>query len=121
MGPKSGRFLTPQERLSKELPEWFREKDVNGDGQVDMAEFANEWTPELVDEFNRYDLNHDGIITAGRMSESDGRLTPQIEVSRPAPPPLGGISSDISRAEPIPITRIVANILKVGVKTADVV
>ncbi len=63
VGPKSGRFLTPQERLSKELPEWFREKDINGDGQVDMAEFASEWTPELVDEFNRYDLNHDGIIT----------------------------------------------------------
>ncbi len=62
-GPKSGRFLTPHERLSKDLPDWFREKDVNGDGQVDMAEFASEWTAALVEEFNRYDLNHDGVIT----------------------------------------------------------
>ena len=31
----------------------------------------------------------------GRMSESDGRLTPQIEVSRPAPPHFRGLSSDI--------------------------
>jgi hypothetical protein len=63
-GPKSGRFLTPQERLPKGLPEWFREKDTNGDGQVDMAEYAGQWTPALVEEFTRYDLNRDGVITA---------------------------------------------------------
>jgi Ca2+-binding EF-hand superfamily protein len=71
-GPKSGRFLTPHERLSKELPDWFREKDVNGDGQVDMAEFASEWTPALIEEFNRYDLNHDGVITAAECLKVEG-------------------------------------------------
>ena len=98
-GPKSGRFLTPQERLSKELPDWFLEKDVNGDGQVDMAEYASEWTPDLVDEFNRYDLNHDGIITAAECLKA-GRLTPQIEVSRFCTPiVLGCVSSgSLSRA-----------------------
>ncbi len=60
---KSGRFLTPQERFPG-LPKWFLDKDLDGDGQVTMAEFATEWTPELLDQFNRYDLNHDGIITA---------------------------------------------------------
>ena len=61
---KSGRFLTARERLPSGLPAWFIEKDVNGDGQVTMAEFASEWTPEIAAEFNRYDLNHDGVITA---------------------------------------------------------
>jgi Ca2+-binding EF-hand superfamily protein len=63
-GPKSGRFLTPKERLAKGLPEWFLEKDRDGDGQVSMAEFADEWTADVAAEFNRYDLNHDGIVTA---------------------------------------------------------
>lgn len=71
-GPKSGRFLTAHERLPKDLPDWFREKDVNGDGQVDMAEFASEWTPALIEEFNRYDLNHDGVITAAECLKVEG-------------------------------------------------
>ena len=29
-----------------------------------MAEFTDNWTPEKLAEFARYDLNHDGIITA---------------------------------------------------------
>jgi Ca2+-binding EF-hand superfamily protein len=49
--------------LPKGLPDWFMEK-VDGDGQVTMAEFTTAWTPEKLAEFNRYDLNHDGIITA---------------------------------------------------------
>jgi hypothetical protein len=71
-GPKSGRFLTPHERLSKDLPDWFREKDTNGDGQVDMAEYASEWTAALVEEFNRYDLNHDGVITQAECLKAEG-------------------------------------------------
>jgi hypothetical protein len=71
-GPKSGRFLTPHERLSKGMPEWFREKDGNHDGQVDMAEYASEWTADLVEEFNRYDLNHDGIITPDECLKAEG-------------------------------------------------
>ena len=61
---KSGRFLTPKERLAKGLPDWFLQKDADGDGQVMMAEFAKDWTPEMAAEFNRFDLNHDGIVTA---------------------------------------------------------
>jgi Ca2+-binding EF-hand superfamily protein len=57
------RFLMPTERLPQGLPEWFRAKDANGDGQVSMAEFATTWTDALVREFNSYDLNGDGMIT----------------------------------------------------------
>jgi len=61
---KPGRFKTARERLPTGLPDWFLEKDGNGDGQVTMAEFTDNWTPEKLAEFARYDLNHDGIITA---------------------------------------------------------
>ena len=61
---KPSRFLTARERLPKGLPDWFLEKDVNGNGQITMAEFTDTWTPEKLAEFARYDLNHDGIITA---------------------------------------------------------
>jgi hypothetical protein len=60
---KPVRFLRPHERLPKGLPDWFKAKDTNGDGQISMAEFAAEWTPATEAEFLRYDLNHDGLIT----------------------------------------------------------
>jgi len=44
------------------LPEWFSLRDSNGDGQIDMVEFADEWTEEKAAEFAKYDLNEDGIV-----------------------------------------------------------
>ncbi len=61
---KPTRFLTASERLPKGLPAWFVKADVNSEGQVTMAQYATDWTPQKVQEFNRYDLNGDGIITA---------------------------------------------------------
>jgi Ca2+-binding EF-hand superfamily protein len=61
---KSIRFLSPQERLPPGLPDWFLRKDADGDGQVSMAEYArSDWSDSLAEEFNKYDLNGDGIIT----------------------------------------------------------
>jgi len=48
--------------LPKGLPEWFSQRDLDGDGQVAMDEFADEWTDEKAEEFVGFDLNHDGII-----------------------------------------------------------
>ncbi len=61
---RSSRFLTPRERLDSAIPAWFLQKDRDGDGQVTMAEFSNDWTPQTVSEFNHFDLNRDGIVTA---------------------------------------------------------
>jgi len=61
--PKSGRFLTPAERLPQGLPPWFATKDVDGDGQVTMAEYSGEWTAERAAEFAGFDLNGDGVVT----------------------------------------------------------
>jgi hypothetical protein len=61
---KPSRFATGPERLPKGLPQWFLDIDVNGTGQITMAQYTENWTTQKVEKFNRYDLNHDGIITA---------------------------------------------------------
>lgn len=58
------RFLTAEKHRPDGLPDWFLTKDVNRDGQVTMHEYSNNWTFKEVAEFNRYDLNRDGVITA---------------------------------------------------------
>jgi len=60
---KSYRFLTPTERLPKDMPEWFVKNDADGDGQIMMAEYAVSWTEAEAAKFAKYDLNGDGIIT----------------------------------------------------------
>lgn len=58
---KSYRFKTMKERL----PNWrFASRDANGDGQVSMSEYARVWTDRTAAEFQRYDHNNDGMITA---------------------------------------------------------
>jgi len=62
---ESYRFLSPQERLPANLPEWFRERDADHDGQVMMAEYASDWSDSLAAEFERLDANGDGVIIPG--------------------------------------------------------
>jgi Ca2+-binding EF-hand superfamily protein len=45
------------------LPEWFIRKDEDGDNQVSMKEFATKWTDDVIEDFNRFDTNGDGLIT----------------------------------------------------------
>ena len=62
--PRSYKWQTVKERLqSKGLPDWFLKK-MDASGQIRMADFTDKWTAEKVAEFEKYDLNHDGIITA---------------------------------------------------------
>jgi hypothetical protein len=63
-GPKSYRFQTALEQLPSDVPRWFRDRDTNRDGQVSMAEFSKSWNNDKVREFESYDVNHDGVITA---------------------------------------------------------
>jgi Ca2+-binding EF-hand superfamily protein len=64
-GPhRSYRFLSPTERLPSGLPAWFSRSDVDGDGQVTLAEYAPTGDSAKLTEFAKYDLNGDGIITA---------------------------------------------------------
>jgi len=57
-----GRSAKALRGLPAGLPEWFVFRDANQDGQISMAEFAEEWTEAKAAEFGQYDLNEDGII-----------------------------------------------------------
>lgn len=46
------------------LPDFFSSSDKDGDGQVTLHEFAGTLTEEKVSQFQRWDLNQDGMITA---------------------------------------------------------
>lgn len=56
--------------LSEGIPGWFYELDSNRDRQVSMPEFTEEWTAEKVAEFDRLDINGDGLLTAEEVVRS---------------------------------------------------
>lgn len=57
------------QRLDEDIPDWFRDRDRDRDGQVAMAEFATKWTDKLVAEFLELDINRDGLITPKEVEE----------------------------------------------------
>ena len=58
------RFFVASVRLPQGVPPWFIARDLDGDGQLTLSESAPHRTQADIDEFNRYDTNHDGVITA---------------------------------------------------------
>jgi len=60
---REGRFYVPAKRLPAGLPPWFLLRDADGDGQLTQAEFAPKASPSDLEEFAKYDLNGDGVIT----------------------------------------------------------
>jgi EF hand len=66
---KSYRFTPAQERLTGDLPSWFKSRDRNKDGQVSMSEYGRSWNARLVRQFQDVDLNDDGVITAKEAAE----------------------------------------------------
>ncbi len=69
-------WLTHQDidftEIAVEMPEWFKLMDENLDGQVQMSEYETDWTAEKMSEFEKFDLNCDGIITSSECLEVDG-------------------------------------------------
>lgn len=58
--------------LPRGLPTWFAQRDADGDGQVMMAEFAEEWDEQKAAEFAEYDLNRDGVIMPQECLDASG-------------------------------------------------
>jgi subtilisin-like proprotein convertase family protein len=82
--------------LSAGLPDWFFERDANEDGQIAMSEFAVEWTEELVQRFQKYDMNQDGIITTDEYLKSQRALSGTYSSDRAEIiPPRGAAISEI--------------------------
>ena len=55
-------YVAPQNQVTA-APEWFRLRDLDGDGQLTLAEYAPHATQAELPEFARYDFDHDGVIT----------------------------------------------------------
>jgi Ca2+-binding EF-hand superfamily protein len=60
---KPYRSLSSTERLPEGLPDWFAQKDTDGDGQISMAEYSSFWNDAKARDFCRLDADNDGIIT----------------------------------------------------------
>ncbi|MCA9159021.1 MAG: hypothetical protein KDA51_13825 [Planctomycetales bacterium] len=59
---KSYRSMVTAKDKASGLPDFFARSDANADGQVTMNEFSSSWTQETLEEFQKWDLNRDGII-----------------------------------------------------------
>lgn len=55
--------------LPEGLPEWFVERDADGDGQVAMHEYSRRWTDSTARRFVGLDANDDGLITPAEALE----------------------------------------------------
>lgn len=62
------------EDYTEGLPGWFYERDENGDGQIQMAEFTSDWTEESIAEFKSFDTNSDGLLTELELTRSKANV-----------------------------------------------
>ena len=74
----------------RNIPEWFKEYDTDGDGQVSLTE----WKEKEVDtrEFRLYDLNGDGFISLRELIQSGQYLT-----GMNSPPVLVGTNPEVGQ------------------------
>ncbi|TWU02432.1 EF-hand domain-containing protein [Stieleria varia] len=106
-GRQSYRVMSAEKEIEG-LPGFFIDKDVNKDGQIEMAEFATEWNAELVAEFSKSDLNSDGIITASEVilaldqpADSGSSMTSSSDASRSSDSERSSSSSAAAPSGPI--------------------
>ncbi len=69
---KGRKSFKPLETSSKNAPKWWGERDKNGDGQVTMGEYLTSGSPQQAKDFENYDLNADGIVTAREAEIAEG-------------------------------------------------
>ncbi|MBI3836465.1 MAG: hypothetical protein HY288_00850 [Planctomycetia bacterium] len=78
--------------LPSGVPQWFIQRDADGDGQLTLSEYSPKLLKSEIDDFNRYDSNRDGILTvqeflrAGKDAKSKAGATAAGEPARPAEP-----------------------------------
>ena len=74
------------------VPPWFFQRDSDGDGQLTLSEYSPKLLRSEIDDFNRYDANRDGILTAQEFLHADkdaknkSAATPAGEPARAAGP-----------------------------------
>ena len=75
-------------KLPNNMPAWFREYDVDGDGQISLFEWKSR--EDSVREFKLYDLNGDGFITVEELIRSG-----QFAGNTKAPPAPNGLPAAV--------------------------
>lgn len=63
-------FRKTSEKLDG-TPEWWNDRDRNSDGQISMAEYLPQRTPENVRKFQKLDANSDGILEPSEVESGD--------------------------------------------------
>lgn len=74
------------------LPSFFGSSDADGDQQVTLSEFAGSLTAKALEEFQLWDLNADGIITA-RECQAAVKAGVKVGGGTPSPSASGSSSS----------------------------
>lgn len=122
-GRKSYR-LTDGRKPPEGLPGFFIDKDVNGDGQVTMAEFAADWNDETIVQFFDSDFNRDGVITrdeAIRAVENGpaSQVMPSTSPSSTTTAPSSTAASASGPAAQVDMSKLDAKFIKVVQRIVD--
>ena len=81
---RSKKFYVPNSRLPKGLSQEFFNRDIDGDGQLTLAEFAPKATAAEVERFKKLDANLDGVVTAREYARGP-KAEPAPSSEPPAP------------------------------------
>ena len=71
-------------RQSSSRRESFEEYDADGNGMIEMHEFADEWDEETIERFYQLDLNGDGVITQREWQEAQSSSEQSSQLSNQA-------------------------------------
>ena len=66
-------FHVPAKERLNSLPNWFSQRDKNGDGQLSLAEFSPNRSRESVKAFQKLDTNRDGLVTPQESVKGKGQ------------------------------------------------
>lgn len=81
--PRETKFHLSPKRLPTGLPDWFLARDLDGDGQLTLAEFAPHASAAQQQQFIRYDLNGDGVVTPQEYLKATRPAKPAKPKSQP--------------------------------------
>lgn len=100
---KSYRSTATAKDRTSGLPDFFARSDANADGQVTMNEFSSSWSQETLEEFQKWDLNRDGIIlprecvaalaAGARVSGMTASSTPAVDTGSNSAPASSGTAA----------------------------
>jgi hypothetical protein len=71
LAPAAARKYYTSPAKLRGLPTWFVTRDANGDGQVELHEFAPSLSTPAVAQFGRLDKNGDGVLTAEELTSGN--------------------------------------------------